>query len=133
MSEPIEWVYQAGTGCAYCKDGLCQRMNQLMEEGYSQRKAAVIMAEESGGKWTERNIREMFRLLMAKDLATPAKPKRKPAPGAELDGGEEKEQVLEFAMIYAKMAVAQLESICSGHPDREEAFDYVINWIHKNR
>lgn len=31
-----------GTGCAYCKDGLCQRMNQLMEEGYSQRKAAEI-------------------------------------------------------------------------------------------
>lgn len=60
MTEPIQWIYQAGTGCAYCKDGLCQRMNQLMEEGKSIRQAARIMAEECEAKWSAENIRGLF-------------------------------------------------------------------------
>ena len=75
MSEPIDWVYQAGSGCAYCKDGLCQRMNQLMEDGLSQRKAAKVMEEESSGKWTEETIRSMFKRFMGANAPTPKKPK----------------------------------------------------------
>jgi len=61
MTEPVEWIYQAGTGCAYCKDGLCQRMNQLMEDGYSQRSAAKIMEGEAEGRWTAETIRWFFK------------------------------------------------------------------------
>lgn len=61
MTEPVEWVYQAGTGCSYCKDGLCQRMNQLMEDGYSQRKAAKVMEQEAEGKWKARTIEKNFQ------------------------------------------------------------------------
>ena len=121
MSEPISWVFQAGESCAYCKEGLCQRMNQLMEDGYSQRKAAQVMEDESEGKWNANAILMVFKREMGTIVPTPKKPK------------EAKEPVLEFAMLYAKMAVAQLESICNGHPDREEAFDYVLKWINKNR
>jgi len=45
-------------------------MNQLMEEGYSIRAASRKMEEESGGKYKASNIRELFRLWMAKVLAT---------------------------------------------------------------
>ena len=122
MSEPISWVFQAGESCAYCKEGLCQRMNQLMEDGYSQRKASKVMEAESEGQWSAEQIRRIFKYWMSgTNCPTPKKPK------------EVKEPVLEFAMLYAKMAVAQLESICNGHPDREEAFDYVLKWINKNR
>ena len=130
MSEPISWVFQAGESCAYCKEGLCQRMNQLMEDGYSQRKAAVIMEEESGGKWTANNIRQMFKNLMGKTLPTPKKPKVKEA---EPKGGEEEEPRTEFAMIHARMAVARLRHIDNGHPDRDEAFQFVLDWINKYR
>ncbi|MFO7817080.1 MAG: hypothetical protein R6V39_05305 [Desulfovibrionales bacterium] len=74
MSEPIEWIYQAGTGCAYCKDGLCQRMNQLMEEGYSQRQAAKVMEEEAAGKWKADTIKRMFQRFMG--TFVPTKPKQ---------------------------------------------------------
>jgi len=60
MPEPIEWQFQAGTSCAYCKDGLCQRMNQLMEEGHSQRAASRIMEDECGGKWKAKTILHNF-------------------------------------------------------------------------
>ena len=133
MSEPINWVFQAGESCAYCKEGLCQRMNQLMEDGYSQRKASVVMSEESGGKWTPEVVRLIFNRAMVSNDTTPKNPKAKkaePKGGEEGDAGEAR---VEFAMRYAKMAVAQLESICNGHPDREDAFNYVIEWINKNR
>ncbi len=84
-------AFQAGTSCAYCKDGLCQRMNQLMEDGHSQRKAAEIMAEESGGEWTANNIRQMFKNLMGKILPTPKKP----------EGGEGKD----YCDFHEKRAV----------------------------
>ena len=41
MSEPIQWVYVAGKECAYCKDGLCERINQLIEE-LNQHPQAVV-------------------------------------------------------------------------------------------
>ena len=65
MPEPIEWQFQAGTSCAYCKDGLCQRMNQLMEEGYSQRKASKVMEDESEGNWKAEQIRQIFNYWMS--------------------------------------------------------------------
>lgn len=48
---------------------------------------------------------------------------------------EEKKRSPEYkaAMLYAEMAIAQLESIQKTHHDRQEAFDYVIEWINKNR
>ena len=39
----------------------------------------------------------------------------------------------EVAMRFARMAICQLEGIFNHHPDREQAFDYVINWINKHR
>ena len=73
MAEPIEWQFQAGTSCAYCKDGLCQRMNQLMEEGHSQRAASMIMEEESGGKWNAETIKRLFQRFMGTIVPTPKK------------------------------------------------------------
>ena len=64
MTEPIQWIYQAGTGCAYCKDGLCQRMNELMEKGKSIRQGAKIMSEEAKGKWKPGSIDRLFRLYI---------------------------------------------------------------------
>ena len=58
-------------------------------------------------------------------------PKEKAPVGPELWGGEYHKD--DFAMRYAKMAVAQLESIERGHPERDEAFNYVVRWIEKNR
>jgi hypothetical protein len=37
------------------------------------------------------------------------------------------------AMAYAEMAVKDLARIRHDHPDREEAFDFVLNWIKTNR
>ena len=76
MPEPIEWIYQAGTGCAYCKDGLCQRMNQLMEDGYSQRAAAKVMEEEAEGRWKADNIKKLFQNWTGENLPqkTPKQP-----------------------------------------------------------
>jgi hypothetical protein len=78
MSEPIEWIYQAGTGCAYCKDGLCQRMNQLMENGHSQRSAARAMEDECEGKWTAQTIENNFRNWTAPNLVQNPKPQPTP-------------------------------------------------------
>ena len=36
-----------------------------------------------------------------------------------------------LAMRYAKMAVLDLEKIEISHPDRDKAFNYVIEWITK--
>ena len=38
-----------------------------------------------------------------------------------------------MAMQFAKMAVADLKQIHHSYPDKEEAFDYVLGWIKKNR
>ena len=73
MSEPIQWQHQAGTSCAYCKDGLCQRMNQLMEEGHSQRKAAQIMEDECEGQWKASTIDRNFRNWTAVNLPQKSK------------------------------------------------------------
>ena len=70
MTEPIEWVYQAGTGCAYCKDGLCQRMNQLMEDGHSQLKASKLMEVEAKGQWKADTIRKMFNRFVGTNVPT---------------------------------------------------------------
>jgi ParB-like chromosome segregation protein Spo0J len=39
----------------------------------------------------------------------------------------------DFAMRHAKMAVAQLKAIKNINYGKQEAFDYVINWINTNR
>ncbi len=39
----------------------------------------------------------------------------------------------EVAMKFARMAVLTLEQIQDSHPDKDEAFDYVIEWIFKRR
>lgn len=75
MAEPIEWQFQVGTSCAYCKDGLCQRMNQLMEDGHSQREASRIMEDEAEGKWKANTIRIFFKREMGTIVPTPQKNK----------------------------------------------------------
>lgn len=57
------------------RDGLCLRMNQLMEDGHSQRKAAQIMAEESGGKWPNETILTVFKRAMGSNEPTSKKSK----------------------------------------------------------
>ena len=60
MEEPIQWIYQAGTGCSYCKDGLCERMNQLMEGGHSIRQASRVMSKECEDRYKSGTIRKLF-------------------------------------------------------------------------
>lgn len=51
MSEPIQWVYVAGKECAYCKDGLCRRIDQLLEEKLAENiKEAAKLLEKEGNK-----------------------------------------------------------------------------------
>jgi len=59
-------------------------------------------------------------------------PKEKAPDGPELKKGGDF-HTDDFAMRFAKMAVAQLASIERGHPDRKQAFDYVVKWIELNR
>lgn len=61
MSEAEQWIYKAGNDCAYCKDGLCARMNQLMEEGKSIRAASRIMEKECKGRWNWKTIFNNFK------------------------------------------------------------------------
>ena len=62
----------------------------------------------------------------AKEITRPNKPKAK--------GVTPKEKPrYEVAMKFARMAVMDLREIHHSDPDKEEAFDYVIEWIKKNR
>ena len=62
MAEPIKWIYQAGTGCKYCKEGLCGRMNELMEQGYGINAASKIMEKECESEWKWKTIGNLFGL-----------------------------------------------------------------------
>lgn len=55
--------------------------------------------------------------------------------GGETNENEVTETISEgeVAMKFARMAVMQLEEIRYSHHDREEAFNYVQEWINKNR
>jgi hypothetical protein len=126
MSEPIEWIYQAGTGCAYCKDGLCQRMNQLMENGHSQRSAARVMEDECEGKWKAGVIRVIFDRAMATNVAKTKKPKSEPTRKEE---AEETENQCTEAYQFETIAISQLRRIRKDDPDRVGALTRVKVWI----
>ena len=92
-------------------------MNQLMEEGHSQRKAAQIMEEEAEGKWKAGTIRQMFDRWMATNVATSKKPKtKKEASECEqthtLDFGiieAPEEFCMDFEKFYAQVQNAKME------------------------
>jgi hypothetical protein len=51
-------------------NGLCARMNQLMEEGYSMRAASRIMEQECNGKYSAATILKMFYYWTAENFST---------------------------------------------------------------
>lgn len=71
MSEPIQWVYVAGKECAYCKDGLGRRLEQLLESGHGVVEASHLMEGESEGKWPASTIRTVYyRLFSNENIST---------------------------------------------------------------
>jgi len=131
MPEPIEWQFQAGTSCAYCKDGLCQRMNQLMEDGHSQRAASRIMEEECEGKWKAVTIIRNFNNWTSESNLIHSKKTQKQN---TTQGGDSKRKSKyhKFAMEKARAAIAELEQIRYDHPGREQALELVKVWITNN-
>jgi len=114
MPEPIEWIQRT---ISYCKEGLCQRMNQLMEEGLSQRKAAKVMEAECQGKWKAKTIRINFCKFNSQNE----------------EGLRKEEYEITEAMQFAVVAISQLERIRDDDPKRQQALNRVVAWIEKHR
>jgi hypothetical protein len=64
-------------------------------------------------------------VVKAEPEPTPAEP---PAPEVTRERREPS-----YGMQYAKMAVSQLKRVFPNDPERDAAFDYVVNWIAKQR
>jgi len=61
----IEWVYKCGSEWKYCKDGLCERYNQLKE---IHKNPAIEMSKEwleiTGKEWKAKQITTTFIRLL---------------------------------------------------------------------
>jgi ParB family chromosome partitioning protein len=57
------WVIESGDSCNKCDNGLCARMNELMEMGHSMRAASRTMEKECNGKWKAVTLRNLFQVL----------------------------------------------------------------------
>ena len=62
--EKITWIYQCGNDWNYCRDGFCDRYNQLKED---RKRPAVEMSKEwkttTGIDWKPNAIRKQFYAL----------------------------------------------------------------------
>ena len=80
------------------------------------------------GKVTAKHVKEVVNQITGEVKQGKQK-------GGETNENEVTETISEgeVAMKFARMAVMQLEEIRYSHHDREEAFNYVQEWINKNR
>jgi len=81
-----------------------------MMDGEAPAKSTIVEA----AKVAESNPEKAKEILQGKD--------KDPAKGKPSSG-----------MQYARMATFQLDKISKNDTERDEAFDYVINWISNNR
>jgi len=72
----IEWIYKCGNDWKYCKDGFCDRYNQLKED---HKRPAVEMSKEwfevTGKEWSASAIATMFGDLTSSKPASCENPK----------------------------------------------------------
>lgn len=113
------------------------RIFEADESQWTERDCLLILGSsrfENGSPMDRAAWEQLGRLrgFEAKSKPAPKKARqiklpRKSKPSRDLDGR------FEVSMKYAKMAALTLENIQDSHPDREEAFDYVLEWIRLNR
>ena len=53
-----KWFHE--DACKACSEGLNQRMQEIVDTGLSQRKAAELMSEECNGELSPENIRKRY-------------------------------------------------------------------------
>lgn len=115
-----EWL----KGCEVCNAGLCERFDELISQGMSQRQAAKELENDQKEKLGEviypgDTLRKRFsRMKGGTSVPPPKKAPEDPKPYTN-------------AVYLAGIAISQLERITPGDPKRKEAFQKIINWINE--
>jgi len=135
-SLPVE----ARKKCALCNETLTHIVKQAeAQTGAGTRTVCRVLAEKHNEGAApldvvgDKQLQDRVRRHDGSDAIVSNQDNNQPQPKRREQPEEKKERKVEFAMLYARMAVCQLESIQDSHPDKKEAFDYVTEWINNNR
>lgn len=146
-----EWL----KGCEICDAGLCARVDELVGQGMSERKASKVLEDDQQEQlgevlypWNALRVRYQ-RIKGGTVRATPPTtcnlPETPDNQGAEPKHGGKREGAgppLKYekaappwscAMQMAGLAIDQLERIPTDDPKRQDAFQKVMLWIKENR
>lgn len=98
------------------------KVNAKVASGKSEREAVGEVAQETGKKKGSLRV-AVYRKKKQAQAATTHSPTNATTPEPHHN---------DFAMRYAKMAIADLKCI-GNHPDKQQALDFVESWITKHR
>lgn len=119
-----EWL----KGCEICDAGLCARVDELKDQGMSERQASKVLEDDQKDQlgevvypWTALRVR-YIRIKGGTIRTTPQKtPKTEPKP-----------QTFTNAIHIAIFVISHLERIMADDPQRGAALKKVKQWVDQN-